>query len=283
MRIVTYGLILVSSVGVGTFYGTRENGQQAEQQAELKTAQRAKQQAEREANRQAELKAEQEAEHIRQAEQQAEQVRRAEQITAQQAARKAAKQAAQIATQEAAQRAAQQAAQIAAQQATQRAAQIAEHIRQFAEEAEQRTEKYLFYKRLQYDGEVNQVYQFSGRNAGTDALNAKGVLDAKEATTKKQVAMIQGRIDQLLQWANALKLKGDTSMHIKFDQVEALVNQSIDLQCEQSFRKAVYLAKLTGRDQKYHTYDYERGVTLRELNAQRVAAERRVLQFHFLK
>jgi flagellar motor protein MotB len=81
MRVFSYVLILVSSVGIGTFYGTRENGRQTEQQAELKAAKGAKQQAEREAKQQAEkeaeLKAEQQTEEIRQAEQQADKNRQA--------------------------------------------------------------------------------------------------------------------------------------------------------------------------------------------------------------
>jgi hypothetical protein len=282
MRVFGYALILVSSVAFGTFYAARENGQRAEQQAELKAAQRSKQEAEREADRQVELKAEQEAEEIRQAELRAEQFRRTEQTTAQQAARKAAKQAAQIAKQEAAQRAAKQAAQVAAQQAAERAAQIAEYLRRFAQQAEQKTERYLFYRNLQYVGEVQQVSQFTGRNAGTDALNAKRLVDAQEETTKKQVALIQDRIDQLLQWANALARKGDTAAHSKFDQIEALIKQSFDLRVEQNYRMARFRIQVTGRGHQYDTLYSEIGVALRELDAQRVAAERQVLQFRLL-
>ena len=274
MRSFAYVLVLVFSVGIGTLYGTRYNARRTEQQVDLNAEQQVKQQAEREVNRQAELKTEQEAEQTRQAEQQVDNAREAEQVAAQQAARKAAKQAAQTVKQEAAQRAAKQAAQIAKQDAAQNAARIDEHVRRFAQHLEERTAKYLFYKRLRYAGKLHQVRKF---RTSADEHNAHHRLRIDESTANKQVAMIQKRISEALELANALALKGDKSMHRKFDEVEALTNQSFDVRVEQNIRMAGYRAGLSGGNTQYDTLDRERGIALRELDAQRVAAERQAL------
>jgi len=108
MRIFIYALILVSSVGIGAIYGTRESARRTEQQAELKAAQ-AKQQAEREGKqeleREDELKAERQADLIREAELQAEQRRQTERIAARQGVQEAAKRSAQLAEEQGAQQA----------------------------------------------------------------------------------------------------------------------------------------------------------------------------------